>query len=307
MATAKAALAIALALLAAAALRLVFRRGELLRAAAWLAGSAMIAITPCIVPLDARPARLGLAMFAIALLVKVYDLFAHASRAKEMSTREYASYLLNWFWLVLDRPPSPVPRARDIRRLFALGPVTAALLLCCEGVFAFDWSPFPFLVEHTIKTVVLVLVIWPLTNCAASVWRLFAGRALDPMFHLASAATPADFWRRWNRPAQQFFQTYVYRYFAFGRRRSIGILATFVVSGLVHEYVFGIAAGSVQGWQLLFFSTHGVATVLTSRIRPQGWLLTPCICLTLLFNILMAAVFLKSLDAIVPFYSARSG
>ncbi len=277
-----------------------------MRDAAWLAGSAIIAITPCIVPLEARPVRLALALFAIALLVKLYDLRAHASRAQEMSTLGYASYLSNWCWLVLSWPPSPVARVRDIRRLFLFGPVTAALLICCERVFAIDWSPFPFMLEHTLKTVVLVLVIWQVSNCAASVLRLFGGRALDPMFHLASAATPADFWRRWNRPAQQFFEVYVYRRVAFGRNRSTGIFATFVVSGLIHEYVLGIAAGRVQGWQLLFFSTHGVATVLTNRIRPRRWLLAPCICLTLMFNILMAVIFLKSIDAIFPFYSPRA-
>jgi hypothetical protein len=114
------------------------------------------------------------------------------------------------------------------------------------------------------------------------------------MRQLAGARTPAEFRRHWNKPAQQFFQEYAFRRFAAGGHPARGILATFVLSGLIHEYVLGVAAGRIQGWQLLFFSSHGVASFATIRLRPSGCLSISSIVATLAFNLLMATVFFYS-------------
>jgi D-alanyl-lipoteichoic acid acyltransferase DltB (MBOAT superfamily) len=125
------------------------------------------------------------------------------------------------------------------------------------------------------------------------------------MLNPAMARTPADFWRRWNRPAQQFFHEYPFRAAGGAHRPIRGTLWAFVVSGLVHEYVFGIAAGAVQGWQMLFFGLHGLAAVATSRLRPRGWLVLPFVGSTIVFNIVLAVLFFKSVNSVLPFYSPR--
>ena len=63
---------------------------------------------------------------------------------------------------------------------------------------------------------------------------------------------------------------------SFARRAERGgpvfaTLAVFAVSGLMHEYVFGVATGRVQGWQMLFFMVQGCAAAATLRVRPTGW------------------------------------
>jgi hypothetical protein len=45
-------------------------------------------------------------------------------------------------------------------------------------------------------------------------------------------------------------------------------IVTFLVSGVIHEYVFDLAAGRVLGSQMLFFTIHGLAVVATLRLRP---------------------------------------
>src|SRR5262249_16713012 len=144
------------------------------------------------------------------------------------------------------------------------------------------------------------------TNCAAYVWRLLGGVALTPMHAPQTAATPADFWRRWNRPAQQFLHEYAFPLGGGIRSPVRGPFPVFAVSGLVHEYVFGIASGSVQGWQFLFFAFHGIIAVTTRRIRPRGWVVIPCIAGTIALNLALAVLFFKSVDSAVPFYSPRS-
>lgn len=92
-----------------------------------------------------------------------------------------------------------------------------------------------------------------------------------------------------------------------GAKRPIrAILWTFFVSGLIHEYVFGIATGRLQGWQLLFFSLQGVAAAVTIRVRPRGWWILPAVAATLAFNLATQAIFGISVQQVVPFYSQRN-
>jgi hypothetical protein len=80
-------------------------------------------------------------------------------------------------------------------------------------------------------------------------------------------------------------------------------VATFVVSALVHEYVFGIALGRVQGYQTLFFLSQGLAVTATARLKPAGWKLWPWIAATLTFNLATSVLFFASINSVVPFYS----
>jgi hypothetical protein len=88
-----------------------------------------------------------------------------------------------------------------------------------------------------------------------------------------------------------------------GPRRAVrATLVTFGVSGLVHEYVFGIASGRVQGWQLLFFMLQGVAVVATMRIRPRGRMMLAWVAGTAAFNLASSVFFFLCVNQVLPFY-----
>jgi D-alanyl-lipoteichoic acid acyltransferase DltB (MBOAT superfamily) len=164
----------------------------------------------------------------------------------------------------------------------------------------------PFAIEHSLKVSSVVLAVVLIGSALATAYRLLGGSALDPMTNLIAARTPADFWRRWNRPAQQFLNEYIFMP-AGGLRRPVrATLVTFGMSGLVHEYVFGIAAGRIQGCQILFFALQGCAVVATAHIRPSGRLLSLWIAGTLVFNLSTSVLFFRSVDAVFPFYWPRS-
>ncbi len=78
---------------------------------------------------------------------------------------------------------------------------------------------------------------------------------------------------------------------------------TFAVSALVHEYVFGIVLGRVQGYQTVFFMLQGCAAAATLRIRPNGWKAALWVAATLGFNLATAVFFFASVNGMVPFYS----
>jgi hypothetical protein len=299
--------AILLSWLAALAFRIALNWSDNGRAIGWSFCSLSIGLAPCFVPLTCLPCRLAAAMVAIALLVKLYDLFRNPLLAKHLSTASYSLYLANWFWLVLKRIPPTVPANRDLKHLWLTLSGLLAVAGICIAVFARDYSRVPFALEHSLKVTVVVTAVILLTNASSQGWRLLDGRALEPMRNSAMAGTPADFWRRWNRPAQQFFYKYIFRHSGGARNPVRGVMLTFMVSGLVHEYVFGIATGRVQGWQFLYFVLNGIASLVTMRIRPRGWTALPAVEGTVIFNLTMAVLFFKSVNSVFPFYSPRVG
>ena len=115
------------------------------------------------------------------------------------------------------------------------------------------------------------------------------------------AATPARFWRRYNRPAQQFIHDQIYRRVSGPPIRAI--LVTFVISAVIHEYVFGIALSRVQGYQTIFFLLQGIAVAATIRARPTDPRVLPAIAATFLFNLTSSIFFFASVHSVIPIYA----
>ncbi len=275
------------------------------RTTSWLVSSLVVAFAPWLVPETALPHRFVAALVSVAVVVKLYDLFRQPMLAQRLTLTSYVSFLVNWGWLVLRKPPPGVPVDRDSKQLVLSIPLLILLGGLCKVVFSTDFSDVPFAVEHCLKVTTLVSVVTLLANASARAWRLLGGRALEPMLNPAVARTPADFWRRWNRPAQQFFQEYAFQASGGFHHPIRGILVSFAASGIVHEYVFGITTGRVQGWQFLYFALNGLATVATVRIRPHGWMVLPFVAGTFAFNLVLSVIFFRSVNSVFPFYSPR--
>lgn len=272
----------------------------------WWIAFLVVAIAPCLVPPTALAHRFVAALFSTAVGAKLYDLLHQPAQAKELSSASHASYLINWFWTVLAIVPPAVPPARDLIQLAATVPAAIIAIAATTYVFHSDYSQTPFIVEHCLKVAAGALTLIPLTNGLASLWRLAGGKALNPMGNLVTPSTPAEFWRRWNRPAQQFFEYYTFRRMVGLRHPTLGILTAFTISGLGHEYLFAMTIGEVQGWQVLYFVLNGFAVAATFRLRPRGTLVPLCVAATIAFNLLASILFCQSLNAIFPFYAPRN-
>jgi hypothetical protein len=82
-------------------------------------------------------------------------------------------------------------------------------------------------------------------------------------------------------------------------------LATFLVSAIIHEYVFDIAVGRVQGYQTAFFVIQGIAAAATLRVKPAGWAALPWVAGTFAFNLVTSVLFFASVGEVLPFYARR--
>ena len=251
--------------------------------------------------------RFVVVLVASGVGIKLYDLAREAAAGRVPTPRTYVRFMTNSFWHVLRRqPPPPRGRGRELGTMLARFPAAAAALAVAYVVFKIDWLRFPFLLEHVTKVLAVYAVLVPLANGFAAEWRFLGQPALDTMRHPVLALTPADFWRRWNQPTQLFLHEHVFRPAGGWRAPARATLMTFAVSGLVHEYVLGVAAGRVQYVQLCFFMLQGAAVVATLRLRPRGPAAVAGWALTLVFNLTSSVLFFASVQQIVPFYVTRS-
>jgi hypothetical protein len=264
-----------------------------------------IAVAPCLVPLDHPLARTLTALFGIIMMVKLYDVHHFASRGGKITLGEFLAYLPNGMWLVRRRIPAETRLStRDNARLLAqrLGGLVLAFFLCAT-VFRTHWTSHPFWAEHAAKTIAIYAAFFFVTNTAGAIWRLAGGLALDPFGHAVGARTPAEFWRRWNRPAAQFFNEYVFLPAGGYPRPLRATLATFLVSAVLHEYLFLVSLGALQGFQTTFFLLNGLAVIATMRLRPRRWAAPFAMTLTFAFELTASVLFFASVNHVLPFYS----
>ena len=242
---------------------------------------------------------------AATLTLKVIDVSLDIRRRREITWQEYVDFLCNPFTLVRrslgsERRPSPKENllgllGGTIRCAFAI----AALI----GLFRFDWSNIPFLLEHVAKVTALMLAIASGLAGAAAIWRLSGGTARDFMDRPFVARTPAEFWRRYNRNVQQFFWQNVFSGTHSRRNPIRTMILAFGLSALLHELLFYAAVGRLQGYQMTFFAVQGIAAACTARLKVKGKLAAPWIAATMAFNLLTSVLFFASIHSVAPFYS----
>lgn len=264
-----------------------------------------ILVSPCLVPGEHPLLRFLASMSATIVAIKVIDVWLDARRRSAPSWHEYLAFLANPFVhvrrsLSLERRPS---RRENISGLVSGSFGCAIGIALVAGLFNVDWYRWPFVAEHVSKVIAFMLTIISGLTASAALWRLLGGTARDYMDRPFAAHTPAEFWRRYNRNVHQFFWQDVFS--ASGGRRAPlrTTLLVFALSALMHEVIFGIAMGRVQGYQTAFFAVQGLASALTLRVKVKGWMTIPWITGTLVFNLASSVLFFASIHGIVPFYA----
>ncbi|MBV8878692.1 MAG: hypothetical protein JO332_01895 [Planctomycetaceae bacterium] len=286
----------------------LLRASRTVRVAGLSALAVAIFLAPLLVPLPFSGFRLLVSLASIMVGVKLYDLCRSVESGPPPGIGPFLTHLPNDCLLVFRGATdvSPSRRAEEVR-LLGLIPLTLCSAAILVAAFRFDWRPYPWVLEHVAKAMAICGVIRFGPNIGACARRRIGIPALDFSGRFLASATPAEFWRRWNRPAGRFLSHYVFRPTGGNRHPFLAVMATFGLNGLVHEYVFGIAAGRVLGWALVFFGIQGPATAATLRLRPAGWGRPLGILLTLAFNAATSVLIFACVDAIVPFYAGRTG
>jgi len=270
--------------------------------------ASVLLLMPLLLPVEARFCRFLLACTALALVFKMYDLHHSARLASPISWTEYLLFLLYPFGLVQRRirdEPRPSPGENILR-------LVRGITMGGAGMFTFwaagrlDLGAISFALEYTARTVSLFVMVYGMSEVPLALWRLtgLRGRALVTNFFMAS--TPAEFWRRYNRWFGQAFFENVFKPLG-GRRSPVrATLLVFIITAVMHEYVFTVAIGRIQGYQISFFLLQGLAVLLTQRWKPKGGVAVLAVAGTLLFNLATGTLFFASWCQLMPWYSGAA-
>lgn len=296
--------AIAIAYIAAASFYPALALGRRGRIAAFCVLGTAVALAPLVIPPEHRLTRFVVAVFAGILVMKIWDLHVGALREDRMPFRDFLAFLVNLPFLVLRRRglEHQPTKARNLLHL-GLGVLGAgAAYVALELLSRFDWSGSPFLFEHSLKATAFFLGVISLFQISAAITRLLGGYTVDPAGWFLTAHTPAEFWRQYNRIVGQFLHEDIFKPLQGHRHPVRTTLVVFAVSGLLHEYLFSVAIGRAQGFQLLFFLLQGCAVVLTQRVKPTGGAAVALGFGTFAFNVTSSVFFLASVQSVTGFY-----
>jgi len=245
-------------------------------------------------------------MLSVIFLGHMWDLHMDPARRTRLSLRTYMTLAADYAWSVARVADGHgMELTRGQRALDAGKYVTGLGLVSvvAVGVFKIDWAAYPFLLEHAVKSTCLAAwTIWAF-QANTALWRLAgAPAAYFTKGNVLLARSPADFWRRWNRPMYRWLLENIYKPLGGHRNPHLAMLGAFAVSGLLHEYLLAVIVWRATGYPTAFFLLHGLAAMLTSRFKPTGWLVLPAVLFTFAFNTASTALLFIPINERLPFY-----
>lgn len=172
-------------------------------------------LLPLPLVLESRLGRLVAAIGCGLLALKIIDVSVGAAKGHRPNCPTYLAYLPNFGSFVL-RKANAEPagtRCENVIHLFRGTALMACGFLLLKGLYVIAWGNWPFFVEHLCKTLGFFVGVLGLFESFFAIARLMGARARNPHHAPLAARTPADFWRRYNRPIQQFFHENVFKPF----------------------------------------------------------------------------------------------
>ncbi len=234
-------------------------------------------------------ALIAAGMLAMKTVVLVED---RARNARGLAFPEWLGFALLWPGM---RPSLFARRAADVLSAGAAAPISRTLpgarrmivhgavrivvgtLLVASAHFAWQSTHDPWIATALILVGSSVAVHFGIFDVLAGTWRL-AGVACEEPFRAPwRAQSLSDFWgTRWNLAFSEMTSTAVYRPLARRFGASGALLASFALSGLLHEMAISLPVRAGFGLPFAYFALHGalvsIERELARRGHPvQGW------------------------------------
>jgi len=179
------------------------------------------------------------------------------------------AYLLAWPGMDARRFLNPAHRpaaSTPIDWVFAAGKTLMGATLLW-GVCRLLPRPYPLLVGWTGMLGMTLLLHFGLFELLSLMWRSLGIDARPVMERPLTATSLADFWgRRWNTAFHTLAHQLAFRPLSHPLGPAAALLASFVISGLVHDLVISVPARGGLGLPTAYFLCQG-AGVLIERSR----------------------------------------
>jgi hypothetical protein len=124
-----------------------------------------------------------------------------------------------------------------------------------------------FALNHAVMLLTFVVAIESLSRALCGLEHL-AGFDTTPIIRNAYLArTVSEFWQRYNHRIHDWLYRNVFQATS-GRRAPVrSVVLVFLVSGVFHELMFGIATSRFTGYQLAFFAVQAPPALVSGRLE----------------------------------------
>lgn len=272
----------------------------------------LVLICPLLIPTEHVGLRAIAAVISGDLFFKMVDALAHGVGIGAVPLEHYDRRLIPFplFATVphlharlLSRREDAGPQARRIVGGIAGFSLAVGALTACNQVRMVQNH---YAVNHVALLLCFVVAIESLSQASCGVERL-AGFDTRPIIdHAYRAGTVAEFWRRYNNRVHDWLHRNVFAPSRGWRHPVRSLFLVFLVSGLFHELMFGLATSRWTGHQLLFFTIQGPGALASGRLirsGPTGKILARVF--TIGFLGLTSVLFFEGVWRVFPFIYAR--
>lgn len=247
-------------------------RGRIPIAAGWCSAAGALAC-PLLIPADLVVFRAASAFVSTDLAFKMVDFLRHHGRAWDgIVARDYCRFLIPFPVLSivhpdhkrrLARPDRPWPHV--LRILGGTAGVAAGIVLVKMTSGNATLRSFPAL-DHAVRLLIFVPTVESISRVLHGLERL-AGFDTRPIVRNAFLSrTVAEFWRRYNGRMHDWYDRNVFRPTGGRHAPARATALVFLISGLHHELMFGIATSRFTGYQLAFFLAQAPAVLASGRL-----------------------------------------
>jgi hypothetical protein len=299
----------ALAVLAGYALSVLFflmrRRSRRVRTIGLVILVPAMLACPLLIDPSAPVLRCLAAVTLVFFSMKTWDVYLRPDPYAQVPLRTFLAFLMN-HCLILPRHcldfVTLAPFHHRLRQ-FNLRMMTLIVASLAVGwAWGHDWTGGVFWFEHFVKA--FAVLVWTKTAFEAygAIWQLAGAKILPFAPNLFSAWSPAQFWRRWHRSGYPWYLHDIAKPLRRIGPSFVPVMAAFVVSGLLHEYIAGVCLRRFSGYLLAFFVVQGIAVIATHRVNLVGSWRILGVVLTYAFNWFTAVWFVVPINQFIPFY-----
>jgi hypothetical protein len=284
----------------------------------FLAGAVLLVfLGPLLIPTEAAFLRFLAGCIVFFVSAKMMDYVRVRSRDGRpgLGFSSYLGLLFHPSAITLEasrrRLPANRPMTPELRRIGIGALILAIGIWVMSVLFSQRALESSFLLDHTVKLVGLLVCVESFSLMWHGVMRLFRLDVPPLSDFCFLSLSPTELWRRYNTIVGPWLRDNFYIPAGGKSNRAKAVLLTFAVSGIVHEYVFGIGIGRITGYQMGFFMIQGLGVAYVSSPSESSRWVGPSRpflswAATMLFMLLTSILFLASFGQLLPsFYAAR--
>jgi D-alanyl-lipoteichoic acid acyltransferase DltB (MBOAT superfamily) len=274
---------------------------------------------PLLIPSPSLGLRAISAVFSVDIAFKIVDYFRRWDRWDRATVvRNFYGLLIPFpvFAVVYPEQRRRLTRAENswphvLRMVVGIAGVVVAILIL-RGLSTSVLIRSSFALNHAVMLVMFVVAIESLSRVLYGLEHLVGFDTTPIIRNIYLSRTVSEFWRRYNNRIHDWLYRNVFQPTG-GRRAPVrSVVLVFLVSGVFHELMFGLATSRFTGYQLAFFSLQAPAALASGRLErfaKQGGITGKFVAhgSTILFLAVTSVLFFNGVHTVFPFlYESRS-